>query len=211
MKKRGILITFEGGEGSGKSTQIREVAKFLKKNGFQIELYREPGSTQAGEEIRKILLNPDLKKMAWQAELLLFLAARAQLVREKIAPAIQKGKAVLVDRYEDSTIAYQSFGRGLDLKKVAAFFPFVRENYLPDLTFFLDVPVSLGMQRAAKRGKADRMEKSKRIFHERVRKGFLTLARKNPGRIHKIYSGRAVEEVREDIFKVLDVLIKKRK
>ena len=204
MKKCGFFITFEGGEGSGKSTQIKEAAKYLKKKGFQIEVYREPGSTDVGEAIRNVLLNPKLKSMVWQTELLLFLAARAQLVREKIMPALQKGKTVLVDRFEDSTIAYQAYGRKLDQFKIESFFPFVRENCLPDLTFFLDVPVSLGMQRASKRGKPDRMEKSKLDFHERVRKGFLSLAKKYQPRMHVIASDRSVEEVRVNILKVLD-------
>ncbi len=209
--KRGIFITFEGGEGSGKSTQIKESAKYLKKNGFQVKIYREPGSTAAGEAIRAILLNPSLKSMFWQTELLLFLAARAQLVRENILPALKKGKAVLVDRFEDSTVAYQGYGRGLNIKKISAFFPFVRQNCVPDLTFFLDVPVSLGLKRAAKRGKADRMEKSKRDFHNRVRRGFLSLAKKHPKRILKISSGRSIEEVRADIFKVLDQALKRKR
>ncbi len=209
MKKKGLLITFEGGEGSGKSTQIRETASYFKRKGYKVEIFREPGSTAAGEAIREILLNPKLKTMVWQTELLLFLAARAQLVREKILPGIQKGEIVLVDRFEDSTIAYQGYGRGLDIKKVTGFFPFVRENCVPDLTFFLDLPVSLGLERARKRGKADRMEKSNRDFHARVRKGFLSLAKKYPKRIHKIFSGRSVGEVRADIFKVLDSVIKK--
>ena len=204
MKKCGFFITFEGGEGSGKSTQIKEAAKYLKKKGFQIEVYREPGSTDVGVAIRNVLLNPKLKSMVWQTELLLFLAARAQLVREKIMPALQKGKTVLVDRFEDSTIAYQAYGRKLDQFKIESFFPFVRENCLPDLTFFLDVPVSLGMQRASKRGKPDRMEKSKLDFHERVRKGFLSLAKKYQPRMHVIASDRSVEEVRVNILKVLD-------
>lgn len=207
MKKRGLFITFEGGEGSGKSTQIREVAAYLKKKGYSVELYREPGSTAAGEAIREILLNPELKTMVWQTELLLFLAARAQLVREKILPAIKKGKVVLVDRFEDSTIAYQGYGRKLDKVKMESFFPFVRERCLPDATFFLDVPVSLGLSRAAKRGKADRMEKSKIDFHERVRRGFLSLAKKHNRRIHVVSSDRSVEAVRMDIFKVLDRII----
>ena len=124
MKKRGFFITFEGGEGSGKSTQIKQASKHLKEKGFQVEVYREPGSTDVGEAIRNVLLNPKLKSMVWQTELLLFLAARAQLVREKIMPALQKGKTVLVDRFEDSTIAYQAYGRKLDQFKIESFFPF---------------------------------------------------------------------------------------
>jgi len=208
MRKRGLLITFEGGEGSGKSTQIKEVKKYLVKQGFKVEIYREPGSTDAGEAIRQVLLNPKLKKMEWQTELLLFLAARAQLVREKILPALEKGKIVLVDRFEDSTVAYQGYGRGLDMKRISAFFPFVREKCIPDLTFFLDVPVSLGMERAAKRGQADRMEKSRRTFHERVRKGFAALAKKEPRRIFTVSSGRSVAVVREDIIQILKAFLK---
>lgn len=204
MKKRGFFITFEGGEGSGKSTQIKEAAKYLRKKGFQVEIYREPGSTTVGEAIRNVLLNPKLKSMVWQTELLLFLAARAQLVREKVLPALKKGTTVLVDRFEDSTIAYQGYGRKLDQIKIESFFPFVRERCLPEITFFLDVSVSLGLQRASKRGKPDRMEKSKLDFHKRVRKGFLSLAKKYQPRIHVIASDRSLGEVRMDILKVLN-------
>lgn len=211
MKNRGIFITFEGGEGSGKSTQIEEVAKYFKKKGKKVKIFREPGSTETGEAIRSILLNPSLKKMAWQAELLLFLAARAQLVREKILPALKKGCVVLLDRFEDSTLAYQGYGRGLAVKKIQTFFPFVRGECVPDLTLFLDVSVSLGLARAAKRGQADRMEKSERLFHERVRRGFQTLARKHSKRIRTIQSGRSVPEVRADIFKCLDQVFKSKR
>src|SRR5438128_1376132 len=126
MKKKNLFITFEGGEGSGKSTQIKEVAKYLKKNGYRVEIYREPGATVTGEAIRQVLLNPKLKNVTPQTELLLFLAARAQLVREKILPALAKGKTVLLDRFEDSTLAYQGYGRGLNLREISAFFKFTR-------------------------------------------------------------------------------------
>ncbi len=202
--EKAIFITFEGGEGSGKSTQIKEAADYLKKLGKKVEVYREPGATQVGEAIRNVILNPKLSRMTAETELLLFLAARAQLMREKIVPALKKGKIVLLDRFEDSTLAYQGYGRGVDIKKIASFFSFVRGNIVPDLTFFLDVPVALGMDRAAKRGKADRMEKAKRDFHERVRKGFLTLASKNPNRIKVIDSSATISVVREKILEQLD-------
>lgn len=208
MKKHGLFISFEGGEGSGKSTQIQEVAKYFKRKKRQVEIYREPGSTEAGEAIRAVLLNPTLKKMAWQTELLLFLAARAQLVQEKIIPALKKNKVVLLDRYEDSTLAYQGYGRGLDMKVIASFFGFVREACVPDITLFMDVPVELGLKRAAKRGQSDRMERAKRLFHEKVRRGFQSLAKKNPKRMHTINSSRSVDEVRADIYALLDRLIK---
>jgi len=146
--------------------------------------------------------------MVWQTELLLFLAARAQLIREKVIPALKKNKVVLLDRFEDSTLAYQGYGRGLDMKVIASFFGFVRETCVPDLTIFMDVPVDLGLQRAAKRGQADRMEKSKRLFHENVCRGFQALAKKNPKRIHTINSSRSVDEVRVDIYALLDRLVK---
>lgn len=207
--KRGLFITFEGGEGSGKSTQIKEVAKFLKRAGYKVETFREPGSTKTGEAIREVLLNPKLKSMTRQTELLLFLAARAQLVREKIMPALKKGRAVLLDRFEDSTLAYQGYGRGLDMKKISSFFPFVRENLTPDATILLYVPVAVGLKRAAKRGRADRMEKSARGFHERLLKGYLDLARKNPRRIFKVQSDRDIPAVKADILKVVRHVLRK--
>lgn len=194
--KEGFLITFEGAEGSGKSTQIRFVLRFLKRKGYPVVLFREPGGTQTSEAIRKVLLDKRLARMLPETELLLYLAARAQLVREKIRPALQQGKIVILDRYEDSTLAYQGFGGGVPLDAIHQISGFVRGKCIPDLTFLLDVGTKQGLRRS---GRQDRVEKKSVPFHERVRKGFLTLARREPGRFVVLSSLEPIETVRRKI------------
>jgi dTMP kinase len=180
LKRRGYFITFEGPEGSGKSTQIRRLASYLKKKGYHVLLFREPGGTQLSEAIRKILLSLDHKKMAPETELLLYLAARSQLVREKIGPAVTRGTVVICDRFEDSTLAYQGYGRGLSLKAIRALNRFARSSVQPHLTFLLDIPPQKGFQRIRR---SDRIERESLAFHNKVRRGFLKLARLEPKRV----------------------------
>ena len=192
-KKTGYFITFEGAEGSGKSTQIKRAAAFIRKQGRQVVLLREPGGTRISEDIREIILNKKFKEMKPQAELLLYLAARAQIVREKILPALEKGKVVICDRFEDSTLAYQGYGRGFSLKDIEwAGRNLVRGNLKPGLTFLLDIDPKTGMKRG---GRHDRMERQSFAFHRKVRNGFLALARKNPGRCVIIDATQSIEEV----------------
>lgn len=199
--KRGRLITFEGTEGSGKSTQIRFAANHLRKKGFPVLLMREPGATQTGEAIRKILLDKKLRQMRPETELLLYLAARAQLVREKIEPALKSGKIVVLDRYEDSTLAYQGFGGRIPLDTIRKMSLFARGKRIPDLTFLLDVDIREGLRRS---GRGDRIEKKSVSFHQRVRKGFLELARRDPKRFTVILPGQSIPEVRKQIQERLD-------
>jgi dTMP kinase len=194
--KRGIFITFEGAEGSGKSTQIRFAASFFRRKGRSVLLVREPGSTKVSEAVRQVLLDPKLKGMSKEAELLLYLAARAQLVREKILPALQAGKVVIADRYEDSTVVYQGFGEGISLRVIQRMSEFVRGNLKPDLTFVLDVDPKRGFKRG---GRHDRVERKSDAFHLRVRRGFLTLAKRNKKRIVLLSTARPIKEVREQI------------
>ena len=193
---KGHLITFEGAEGSGKSTQIRFAVNFLRRKGYSVFLFREPGGTRTSEAIRKILLDKHLRKMAVETELLLYLAARAELVREKIEPALKKGKGVVLDRFEDSTLAYQGFGGGIPLRTIRRMSRFVRGRRMPDLTFLLDVETRRGLRRS---GRQDRVEKKPVSFHQRVRKGFLTLARREPKRFVALSSHESVDEVRKKI------------
>jgi dTMP kinase len=178
--KKGYFITFEGAEGSGKSTQIRKAVAFLKKKGRSVVMLREPGGTRISEAIRAILLNKDLKEMDPVTELLLYLAARAQIVHEKIIPALRKGKVVICDRFEDSTRAYQGFGRGLSLAAIEEASRLVRGTLKPDLTFVLDIDIAKGLARG---GRHDRIERETLSFHRRVRRGFLALAKKEPRRM----------------------------
>src|SRR5437868_590057 len=153
--KKGLFITFEGVEGSGKSTQIRKAAAYLRRKGHPVLLLREPGGTRVSEAIRDVILNPAFKEMRPETELLLYLAARSQIVREKIEPALVRGKIVVCDRYEDSTLAYQGFGRGLPLRAIENVSgELVRGNIVPRLTFLLNIDPKAGMQRG---GRHDRI------------------------------------------------------
>jgi dTMP kinase len=187
----GRLITFEGVEGSGKTTQIKRLSDYLEGGGFKVEVYREPGATRVGEQIRKILLNPDHIELCPYTELLLYYAARAQIVDEKIAPAVNSGVIALCDRYYDSSTAYQHYGRGLEIKLLDV----LTDNFVkvhPNLTILLDIPVKEGLIRRGKSldefGKLDRLEAEAYEFHERVRQGYLEIAWKNPERV-KIVDG----------------------
>ncbi|MBP9866049.1 MAG: dTMP kinase [Candidatus Omnitrophica bacterium] len=191
--KRGFFITLEGPEGSGKSTQIKNITELLKGMGQEPVVLREPGATEIGEAIRAILLHLKVKEMAPQTELLLYLAARAQIVHEKILPALKRGRVVICDRFEDSTLAYQGFGRGIPVEKILEASALARGELKPDLTFLLDLDPTLGFKRI-KRGK-DRMEKEPLAFHKKVRQGFLTLAKKEPKRFCVIDARHDAEQV----------------
>lgn len=201
--KHGRLITFEGIEGSGKSTQIRFAANFLRRKGYSVSLFREPGGTKTSEAIRRVLLDPRRREMRVETELLLYLAARAQLVREKIEPALQRGKIVILDRFEDSTLAYQGYGGGIPLEVIRAMNRFVRGQNVPDLTFLLDVDTQQGLRRS---GRADRVEKKSLAFHRRVRKGFLQLVRQEPRRFVALSARGPIQQVRKKIEEKLRAL-----
>ena len=199
--KKGYFITFEGAEGSGKSTQIRNAVAFLKKKGRSVVMLREPGGTRISEAIRAILLDKHLKEMAHVTELLLYLAARAQIVGEKILPALQKGKVVISDRFEDSTRAYQGFGRRLSLEAIEQASKLVRGALKPDLTFVLDIDIKKGLKRG---GRYDRIELESLSFHERVRRGFLAVAKKEPRRVMVLDASEPVEIVSRKILERLE-------
>lgn len=203
MKRKSYFITFEGVEGSGKSTQIRFAVDYLRKKGYSVVVFREPGGTKTSEAVRRVLLDKRLKEMRSETELLLYLAARAQLVREKIEPALKKGKMVVLDRYEDSTLAYQGFGGGIPIPTIRELSLFARGLRVPDLTFLLDVDTRQGLKRS---GRADRVEKKSVSFHERVKKGFLQLARREPRRFVVLSSREPIPDVRKKIEKKLDAL-----
>jgi len=185
MTARGVLITFEGGEGSGKSTQIRLLAETLERAGLETLALREPGGTRLGEAVRELLLDPATGEVDSRAELLLYEASRAQLTRERIMPALATGAVVLCDRYYDSSTAYQGYGRGLPLVEVHALNAAATGGLTPDLTLLLDCDHLHGMHRATVEG-TDRLEAAGDAFHERVRNGFLAIAHAEPGRIRVI-------------------------
>jgi len=184
MAKTGLFITFEGSEGCGKSTQIRRIAEKLRADGREVISLREPGGTPIGERIRNLLqYDDDASAMTSEAELLLFAASRAQLVREVIRPALERGAVVLCDRFFDSTTVYQGVARALPAAEVAAINVFAVGSTLPDLTLLLDLDAAEGRLRASlRKGPVDRMEQEGGEFYEAVRRGYLELAQKNPSR-----------------------------
>ncbi len=184
--KKGLLITLEGPEGSGKSTQSRMLTRFLKAKGYKVTHIWDPGSTGFGEAIRDILLMSS-KKFSPKAEAMLYFAARTQLVTEKIIPALKKGYIVICDRFIDATVCYQGYGLGVNVKKIESINDFVTEGIKPDITFFLDIEVNKGLKRSkGVKGFSDRIEKRSVSFHNKVRNGYMRLLKKHPKRIKRI-------------------------
>jgi len=201
---RGYFITFEGTEGSGKSTQIKFLARRLIRLGFSVVTTREPGGTSFGEQIRKVLLSLQNRNLDPRAELFLYLASRTQHLEEVILPALHKGHIVLCDRFSDATLAYQGFGRRLDEKFVRSAVNFAAKNFSPDLTLLLDLEVRIGLARVRNRGRSNRLDRERRQFHERVRTGYLRLARTNPKRIKIVEASREPSVVAEEIRKIVE-------
>ncbi len=198
----GLFITFEGPEGSGKSTQARRLVAWLREQGADVLATREPGGTPIGDRIRQILLSPETVGLTAEAEVLLFSASRAQLVREVIRPHLDRGGVVVCDRYADSTYAYQGFGRGLDMRALEEITRFATGGLVPDLTFLLDVPVGEGLARKRNgEGEDDwnRMEQEVLAYHERVRRGYLELASRDPDRWAVLDALRPVEALQAEI------------
>lgn len=213
MKKPGKFITFEGMEGSGKSTQVVLLADRLRAAGRGVVLTREPGGTEAGEAIRRLVKGQDTEAaICPETEMLLFAASRAQLVREVVLPALKRGDIVISDRFADSTTVYQGFARGLDLDDVAALNRLVIGQAVPDLTILLDITVDLGMKRLKRRSartreRCDRIERENLRFHRKVREGYRHLARKWPRRIRLVDGSRDKDSVAGDVWEIVaDVL-----
>jgi len=205
MAKAGLFITFEGSEGCGKSTQIARLAERLRGVGREVVQLREPGGTTIGEKIRELLqYDASASAMTPEAELLLFAASRAQLVREVIRPALKRGAIVLCDRFLDSTTVYQGVARSLKESAVECINDFAVDGTFPDLTLLLDLDAAEGRRRAsARKGPVDRMEQEKEEFYESVRRGFLELARSNPERIAVIDGSGDEKSVEHAITKVI--------
>jgi len=204
-----MFITFEGIEGSGKTTQLKHVADFLRKKGDECVVTREPGGTLIGEKIRAILLDPSSKGMDPLTELLLYTADRVQHVKELLGPSLAAGRTVLCDRYFDATLVYQGYARGLDVELIEQLHKLLLAGLRPDITFLLDLPAETGLARAwaqinngNRTGSESRFEKEALSFHEKVRSGYLTLACKEPDRFRIIDASRDVAEVQQDILKV---------
>jgi len=204
--KKGLFITFEGGEGSGKTTLMEGIKKYLLKKKIDLIFTREPGGTKFGEEIRKLLLKNRKEKVSSKAELCLFLASRAQHIQNVIIPALTEGKIVLCDRFNDSSVAYQGYARGLGIDDVIAFSSFIIEKAIPDLTLYLDIEPKTGLSRV--RSKYDRIESEKFFFHKKIRKGFLILAKRFPKRIKILDAAKSKEEVFKSAMNYINKFIK---
>lgn len=198
---RGKFITFEGAEGSGKSTQIQMTYEYLKDKKKNVLLLREPGGVKISEAIRNILLDVKNNSMSDICETLLYMAARAQLVKEMLIPALKKGQIVLCDRFLDSTIVYQGYGNGVNIDFIKMLGKFATEAIIPDLTFLFDIDVKKGLSRTAQI--KDRIELRPLSYHSRVQRGYLELARQNPKRIKVIKVNKSKEAIQEEIRKII--------
>jgi dTMP kinase len=204
---RGKLISLEGGEGAGKSTLLAGLHEFLASRGIDVLLSREPGGTELGEAVRAILLDPARRGMSAESELLLMFAARAQLVREVLEPALAAGRWVLCDRYVDASYAYQGGGRGQPAARIAELEAWACAGIVPELTLLLDLPVATGRSRAAGRGEADRIEIEADAFFERVRETYRARAHAEPLRFRVIDAGLAPAQVLQAATKAVDGLL----
>ena len=198
-----MFITFDGGDGCGKSTQIKQLAEWLGSQGIETVLCRDPGSTPLGNAVREILLRSKDLEICTTAEMLLFMTARAQLVEEVIRPALEAKKTVLSDRYLLSNFAYQSFGGGLSLDLMQSVAQAATGGLLPDLGFVLDLPYETALERIGSRGTPDRMEGKGEEYHKRVRQGFLKLAALDPGRYLLLDASENIETVHQQVRNVV--------
>lgn len=203
----GLFITLEGPEGAGKSTNREYLADRLREQGVDVLLTREPGGTPLAERIRELLLDPSDEPMAADTELLLVFAARAQHLQQVIRPALAKGSVVLCDRFTDATYAYQGGGRGLSIERIAQLEQFVQGELRPDLTLIFDLPVEVGLARAAARGRLDRFEQEGRGFFEAVRQAYLQRAAQAPQRYRVLDAGQSLAQVQADIDALLPSLL----
>ncbi len=214
-RKKGLFITLEGGEGSGKTSQINRLSEFLVSEGHRIITTREPGGTYEGEAVRDLLVQREGGNWSAMAEVLLLFAARLMHIEKVIKPALENGKIVICDRFTDSTFAYQGYGRGLDVEKIKSLKQLSIGEFDPDITFILDIDVSVGLERSNKRLAAnqgtdkteDRFERMDIEFHEKLRHGFLDIAKNDPNRCYVIDASQDMDNVFADIKKVITTKI----
>lgn len=203
----GIFISMEGPDGAGKTTQIELLKAYLENKGYEILITREPGGTKISEAIRSIILDRSNVEMDYMTEALLYASARAQLVAEIIKPAIAAGKAVISDRFVDSSAVYQGMARGLGVENVYKINEFAIQDMMPKLTIHLDLPASVGIMRKKNQAELDRMELEKEEFHERVAEGYRQLAKMSPERIYTIDATLPVEEIHKLILSKLEEIL----
>lgn len=203
---KGRFITFEGSEGSGKSTQMKLLEQYLREKNCDVMVLREPGGVRISEKIRDILLDDANQEMNKACETLLYMAARAQLVEEVLLPALKIGKVILCDRFLDSTIVYQGYGCGVDIPTVEAIGRFATQDVTPDITFFFDIDVHQGMERIRDR-KLDRIEQRPMDYHNKVREGYQKLADKYPERIKRIAVDQTIDVIHAIVADDIDKLL----
>ncbi len=201
--KKGIFISFEGIEGSGKTTQARRLSEILIEKGYDVILTQEPGGTAIGNRIREILLNVDHKEMSYTTELLLYNAARAQHLSEKIIPALNEGKIVITDRFTDSTIAYQGYGRGIDIQLIMSINNIATQGVKPNITILFDLDVETGLKRNKGINKVDRLELEDVEFHKKVREGYLQIANAEPERVKVVDASIPFEQVSAKVLEII--------
>lgn len=201
------FITVEGIEGAGKTSCLDLLEQRIRRRGHEVLVTREPGGTPLGEDLRQLLLGHRHDGMADDTELLLMFAARAEHLRAKIEPALAAGSWVLCDRFTDATYAYQGYGRGIDLQRIAALETWVQGERRPDLTLLLDLPVEVGLERAGRRSTPDRFERQALTFFDRVRQGYLSLAASAPGRFRVIDAGQSLDEVSRQVTATIDAFL----
>ena len=207
--KKGLLISVEGLDGSGKTTQVRGIIEYFENKGIEPLMVREPGGTNIGEMIRRILLDNKNSEMDKVTEMLLYAASRAQNVNENIIPALEEGRVVIADRFIDSSVAFQGYGRELDVSEVYDINLSVIRHRLPDVTFFLDKRPEASLRRRIEASGADRLESEKLEFHDRVYRGYLELCEKYPDRIVRLDAEDSIESIKSRIAAVLDGIIER--
>lgn len=207
--KRGVFISFEGIEGSGKSTQAKLLKEFLINSGYDVLLTAEPGGTRIGEEIRRLILSLDNKNMLPLTELLLYNASRIQHIEEIILPSLKIGFVVITDRFTDSTIAYQGYGRKISIDLIIEVDRLINNSLRPDLTILLDLDPKEGLKRNERLNKKDRLELEDLEFHERVRRGYLEIASKEPDRIKVINASESIEVVHSEVKNIVKEFLRK--
>jgi dTMP kinase len=202
-----LFITFEGPEGSGKSTHSKLLCEYLKNKGFDVLHTREPGGTDIGEGIRGILLDPENTEMDVTCEMFLYMAARAQIMKEKILPAVKNGTIVVCDRFLDATIAYQGYAGNVDIDIIKDMGKLVTDGVRPDITFLMDIDSEKGLFRSGKIKDRDRMENKSLEYHKKVREGYLSIAREEPDRVKVISAVGDISETQEKIRKMAEKML----
>lgn len=208
MSNRGVFISLEGIEGCGKSTQAKILSDYMSELGYCVVQTREPGGTPVAEKIREVLLDPKNQDLTSRTELLLYLASRSQHVEQLIMPALKKGKIVICERFSDSTRAYQGYARGLDMDMIETLIRIATGNLEPDLTIILDMEVKEGLLRAERfKNYKDRLESENLDFHNKVRRGYLEIAKNNPNRIKVISAKGSIDDIHLRIRQYIDELL----